>query len=246
MKLFGLIGYPLGHSFSKTYFSNKFETNGLGDCYFDLFPLEKIEEFPHLLQNHPNMAGLAVTIPYKETVIPYLDSLDDEAKKIGAVNCVQFRSGKLKGYNTDVIGFKRSFEPLLQSSHKKALVLGTGGAAKAVVFVLNQLEIPYLQVSRKSNADKGIISYEDISELLMETHTILVNCTPVGMSPAVDAKPAIPYQWLSSKHLLYDLVYQPATTLFLAAGIEKDALVKNGYDMLAIQAEENWRIWSEA
>lgn len=245
MKLFGLIGYPLGHSFSKIYFTNKFETDGLGDCYFELFPIEKIEQLPQLIGARPLLAGLAVTIPYKKAVIPYLDLLDEEAKKIGAVNCISFNNGKLKGYNTDVFGFERSFKPLLQVSHQKVLVLGTGGAAKAVLYVLNKLGLPYLQVSRKAKVDEGVICYEDISESLMETYTIIINCTPVGMSPAVDTRPAIPYQWLTSKHLLYDLVYQPATTLFLAAGIEKGAVVKNGYDMLAIQAEENWRIWNE-
>ncbi len=246
MKLFGLIGYPLGHSFSKIYFTNKFETNGLGDCNFELFPIEKIDQFTQLLQTQQHLCGLAVTIPYKQSVIPYLDLLDDEAKKIGAVNCIQFSNGKLKGYNTDVIGFELSFKPLLQASHQKALVLGTGGAAKAIMYVLNKLEIPYMLVSRKSNGAKGVIGYEDISESLMETHSIIINCTPVGMSPVDDARPAIPYEYITSQHLLYDLVYQPATTLFLAAGTEKGAVVKNGYDMLALQAEENWRIWNEA
>lgn len=246
MKLFGLIGYPLGHSFSKKYFTQKFEKEGLSDCVFDIFPLEIISQFPHLLQSQPQLNGLAVTIPYKESIIQYLDLLDDEAEKIGAVNCIRFCNGKLKGYNTDVTGFELSFKNLLQANHQKALVLGTGGAAKAITYVLNKLTISFLQVSRTPNVQKGIIGYEDITASIMNTHTIIINCTPVGMSPAVDLRPAIPYQYLTAQHLLYDLVYQPATTLFLSAGIEKGAVVKNGYDMLAIQAEDNWRIWNES
>lgn len=245
MKLFGLIGYPLGHSFSKKYFTQKFEKEGLDDCVFDLFPIETISQFPQLLQSQPQLTGLAVTIPYKESVIKYLDLLDDEAAKIGAVNCISFSNGKLKGYNTDVTGFERSFNTLLQPHHQKALVLGTGGAAKAIAYVLNKLKISFLQVSRTPNLKKGIIGYEDISASIMSTYSIIINCTPVGMSPAADLRPAIPYQYLTANHFLYDLVYQPATTLFLSAGIEKGAVVKNGYDMLAIQAEENWRIWKD-
>ncbi|MBC7866425.1 MAG: shikimate dehydrogenase [Gloeobacteraceae cyanobacterium ES-bin-316] len=245
MNLYALIGYPLGHSFSKKYFTNKFETEGLEDCFFELFPLEKITQFPALLQSHLSLKGLAVTIPYKQEVIPFLDEMSSEAKKIGAVNCIQIKEGKLKGFNTDVVGFEKSFVPLLASHHKKALILGTGGASKAVQYILQKLQIPFQTVSRRANTAEEILSYADVTENILKEYTIIINCTPLGMSPDVESRPAIPYQYITSEHYLYDLVYSPSETAFLEQGKRQGAIVKNGYEMLLLQAEENWRIWND-
>lgn len=242
MNLYGLIGYPLGHSFSKEYFNKKFETEGLEDCYFELFPLEKIDLFPGLLKSH-SLKGLAVTIPYKESVMSFLQSLTDEAKSIGAVNCIEFLPGGLKGHNTDVIGFERSFVPQLRSHHTAALILGTGGASKAVQFVLKKLGIPYLLVSRSAGIDS--ISYNEVDKELLQEYTIIINCSPVGMSPNEAEAPAIPYEFIGTQHYLFDMIYKPAETKFLAEGRSRGAAIKNGYEMLLLQAEENWKIWNE-
>ena len=242
MNLFGLTGYPLGHSFSKEYFNNKFETEGREDCYFDLFPLERIDMLPGLLQSQPSLKGLAVTIPYKESVMPYLQNISDEAKAIGAVNCIEFLPSGLKGHNTDIIGFAQSFTPLLQPNHSKALVLGTGGASKAVQYVLKTSGIPFLLVSR--TPDQGNISYTDISQALLNEYHIIINSTPLGMSPNEGAAPLLPYHFIGSNHYLYDLVYKPAETKFLQEGKSRGAVIKNGYEMLLLQAEENWKIWN--
>ena len=244
MLLFGLIGFPLGHSFSKTYFTDKFEKEGLGNCAFELFPIPDIQHFSGLIQSQPNLKGLAVTIPYKEAVIPFLHQMSDEARMIGAVNCIQISDGMLTGYNTDVIGFEKSFSPLLGPYHKKALVLGTGGASKAVQFILKKMGIPFLLVSRNPAQHAGVIDYSSICKELLEQYTIIINCSPVGMSPLVLEKPAIPYEFITSQHYLYDLVYSPAETLFLLEGSSRGAVVKNGFDMLVFQAEENWAIWN--
>lgn len=244
MNLFGLTGYPLGHSFSKKYFNTKFEREGLGGCYFELFPIENIEQFPALLKQNPGLKGMAVTIPYKQSVMQYLQEFSADAKKIGAVNCIEFLPTGLKGHNTDVIGFEKSFSPVLNTTHKKALILGSGGASKAVQFVLQKLHIPFLIVSRNSN--EGMIPYDAIDKTLLDEYTIIINCSPVGMSPKEGKKPGLPYEHIGSAHYLYDLVYQPAETLFLKEGKERGAVVKNGYEMLVLQAEENWRIWRTA
>jgi shikimate dehydrogenase len=244
MNLYGLIGYPLGHSFSKQYFTQKFEKEGLEDCFFELYPLENIGEFPGLLESNPTFKGVAVTIPYKETVITYLHSLSPQAQAIGAVNCIEFLPGGLKGHNTDVVGFEQSFVPSLQHHHTRALILGTGGASKAVQFVLQKLGIPFLLVSRKPAGDTTI-SYEQVNGELLKEYTIIINCSPVGMSPHENEKPFLPYEHLTFVHYLYDLVYKPAETQFLLEGKQRGATVKNGYDMLLIQAEENWKIWNE-
>ncbi len=241
MNLYGLIGYPLGHSFSKQYFTNKFETEGLEDCFFELFPLERIELFPELIDQHKNLKGLAVTIPYKEKIIPYLSSISDEAKAIGAVNCIEFTSAGLRGYNTDVVGFEKSFTGLLQPHHKAALILGTGGASKAAQYVLRKLDIPYLLVSRSTAP--GNITYQQLDESILTTHNIIINCSPVGMSPAEDMAPEIPYQFIGQAHYLFDMIYKPAETIFLKEGRSRGALTKNGYEMLLLQADENWNIW---
>lgn len=243
MKLYGLIGYPLGHSFSKQYFTEKFEREKIDDCIFESFPIESINEFPSLLKNNPSLKGLSVTIPYKEQVLQYVDELSEEVKAIGATNSIKIGEGKLTAYNTDIIGFEKSFTKFLQPHHTKALILGTGGASKAVQYVLQKLGIVFLVVTRKKQ-NENQIAYEEIDESIMKSHAVIINCSPVGMYPNDSIAPAIPYQFISSAHYLYDLVYKPAETLFLKKGKEQGAIVENGYKMLLLQAEESWRIWN--
>ncbi|MFY0253751.1 shikimate dehydrogenase family protein [Chitinophaga sp. 30R24] len=242
MKIYGLIGYPLSHSFSKGFFKEKFEKENIAGCLYENFPIPAITELPNLLAQQPQLQGLNVTIPYKEAVIPYLDELSKAAAQIGAVNCIQIENGRKKGYNTDVIGFSKSLQPLLQPQHTHALVLGTGGAAKAIMYALQQLGIAYTVVSRK--AGNGAVPYESLTQSVMEQHTLIVNTTPLGMYPQVDTLPEIPYQHLTSRHLLYDLVYNPAETAFLQKGAAQGAAVKNGHEMLILQAEASWEIWN--
>ena len=243
MKLYGLIGYPLGHSFSKQYFTQKFEKENLADCFFELFPLIKINQLNNLIQSQLSLKGLCVTIPHKQSVIPFLNSISEEAKNIGAVNCIEILPEGLKGHNTDVVGFEQSFISYLKPHHSKALVLGTGGASKAVQYVLGKLNIPFLPVSRVP-AGNHCIGYNKINKELLEEYKIIINCTPLGMYPNEDAMPELPYKYLSPQHYLYDLIYKPAETKFLQQGKQKGATIKNGYDMLIIQAEENWKIWN--
>lgn len=237
--LYGLIGYPLSHSFSPTYFNKKFATEGIGARY-EAYPLANINELPALLKTNPTLQGLNVTIPYKQQVIPYLDAIDDAAKTIGAVNCIKITDDKLTGYNTDWIGFTESLRPLLQTQHTRALVLGSGGGAKAVVYALQQMGIAHSIVSRTG----GDYQYIKLTEAIICQHTIIINTTPLGMYPHVDDCPAIPYQYLSAQYLLYDLIYNPAETLFLQRGKDAGALTKNGYEMLLRQAEAAWAIWN--
>lgn len=244
MKQYGLIGYPLGHSFSKKYFEEKFIAENIADASFQLFPIEKITAFEKIITDNKNLKGLAVTIPHKQAVMPYLNTISDEAKAIGAVNCIQVKNGITTGYNTDVIGFEQSFTPLLQAHHTQALVLGTGGASKAVQFVLKKLCIPFTLVSRTKNETENIISYEAINQKITEQFSIIINTTPLGMTPNEDASPNIPYNILTTKHLLYDLIYKPAKTQFLQKGEEQGCTIKNGFEMLILQAEENWKIWN--
>lgn len=243
MNRFGLIGYPLGHSFSQQYFNNKFKTESLNDCVFDLFPIENIDSFPELLHAHKDLKGLAVTIPYKQTIISFLTSIDEASSEIGAVNCIKISSQKIIGFNTDVIGFENSIKPILKPNHKKALILGTGGGSKAVQFVFKKLGIEFLLVSRSKNQQH--IQYQDINELICADYNIIVNATPVGMNPNNDKCPEIPYQLLNENHLLFDLIYNPAETLFLQKGREAGAQTKNGHEMLITQAEANWKIWNQ-
>ncbi len=242
MKVYGLIGYPLSHSFSKGFFAGKFAREGIRDCMYESFPIPEINELPALLAQYPDLQGLNVTIPYKQAVMSYLDELSPAAAQIGAVNCIHFKEGRKTGYNTDAIGFRRSLEPLLQPHHNKALVLGTGGAAKAVQYVLEGLNIPYKLVSRQASADS--ISYEQLDAATMASHTLIVNTTPLGMYPNVSAAPALPYEQLTDKHLLYDLIYNPAVTAFLQQGADRGATIKNGHEMLILQAEASWEIWN--
>jgi shikimate dehydrogenase len=242
MRQFGLIGYPLSHSFSKKYFTGKFEREGRGDCSYELFPLSGINELVPLLQKHPLLEGLNVTIPYKKQVLPFLDSSALPAG-LDACNCIRIQKGKLTGYNTDSIGFEKSLAPLLNAHHRQAMVLGNGGAAEAVMFVLKKLGIATELVSR-SIRPGSTLTYDDITETHMRECTIIINTTPLGMYPATDHCPDIPYRFITPKHLLYDLVYNPATTLFLQKGGAQGATIKNGEEMLVLQAEESWRIWN--
>ena len=247
MDKYGLIGFPLEHSFSKDYFNNKFAAEGI-DAEYVNFPIASISELKNVIQNNPDLKGLNVTIPYKEQVIPYLDKLNEDARLIGAVNVIRIKrkkkKTKLKGYNSDIIGFKQSIEPLLKSYHERALVLGTGGAAKAVYYGLQQLGLKATYVSRQKKSDE-ILTYSELTQEVMQTHNLIVNCTPVGMWPKSDDCPAIPYQWLTSKHFLYDLLYNPDETLFMEKGKEQGAFVKNGLEMLLLQAFAGWMIWTK-
>ncbi|NVO20257.1 MAG: shikimate dehydrogenase [Bacteroidetes bacterium] len=247
MKLFGLIGYPLSHSWSAQYFRQKFEELQLEDHEYRLFPLEKIENFPGLLSDHPGILGLNVTIPHKVTIIDYLDGLSKEAREIGAVNCIRLResAGSIEtmGFNTDCYGFRRSLEPLLEKYHRNALILGTGGASKAVAHVLNELGIQFRFVSRNPESPL-ILKYEELRKEILEQNTLIINTTPLGMFPDIKSYPDIPYQFLNKKHLLYDLVYNPSETQFLRKGRQAGAMIKKGIEMLQLQAEESWRIWN--
>lgn len=247
-KLFGLIGFPLGHSFSKKYFTEKFEKDKLTHCEYQNFPIENIEKLPGLIQSLPELAGLNVTIPYKESVIQYLDHVDKVADKIGAVNTIKvIRSGDkftLNGYNTDSYGFFHSLEPHLKNFHQSALIIGTGGSSKAVAFVLDQLGIDYLFVSRNPKM-KNHISYFDLCGPVLNNYQIIINTSPIGMYPNDQEKPDIPYDFVTSKHILFDLIYNPPKTNFLKTGEMKKATIINGLNMLHLQAEKSWQIWNE-
>lgn len=244
MKTYGLIGFPLEHSFSGKYFAEKFEQEGIQDCEYRLFPIENIKEFEQLKKQ--GIAGLNVTIPYKEQIIPYLDEIDEHAKAIGAVNVIQFKDGKTKGFNSDYYGFKDSLLNLLPKPfNSKALILGTGGASKAIKQVLIDLAIPFQLVSRKEGFD---FTYEELNakpKILQEYH-LIINTTPLGTYPKVEEKPDLPYKILSQNHCLYDLVYNPSETAFMRAGATQDAKTINGLEMLIGQAEKSWEIWNDS
>ncbi len=246
MDKYGLIGYPLGHSFSIGYFNEKFENEGT-DATYENFEIPSIEQFPEIIDTNPELRGLNVTIPYKEKVISYLDTLSPEARAIGAVNVikVEHRGKKvvLKGYNSDVIGFTRSIEPLLERYHKKALILGTGGAAKAIDFGLKSLGLETLYVSRYER--RGAITYQQVTAEVIREYPVVVNCTPTGMYPHADECPLLPYEAMDSRTLLYDLIYNPDETMFLKKGKVQGATVKNGLEMLLLQAFASWQFWNE-
>lgn len=244
MKCYGLIGRTLTHSFSKKYFEDKFARDGIKDCRYDNFELKDIQEFPLVLDANPELKGLNVTIPYKEEVIQFLNTQNDVVQEIKACNCIKIdNERKLHGYNTDAIAFQKSLQPKLKPHHKKALILGSGGAAKAIKYVLKELNINYLVATRKKEeADE--IGYEDMGNDLFASYTLIINTTPLGMYPNVDADPPIPYEYLTSKHFLYDLIYNPEKTKFLCEGEKRGAQIVNGYEMLILQAEESWRIWN--
>ena len=278
MNTYGLIGYPLGHSFSRKFFTEKFEKEGIDAQYLN-FEIPSIEEFPEIIKNNPELRGLNVTIPYKQQVMQYLDEISEEAKAIGAVNVVRIERpspqpspimgretmrnagnkpdglpikgdmseglrGSLIGYNSDVIGFVESIRPLLKAHHKKALILGTGGASKAIRYGLEKkLGMKTLFVSR--NAREGMITYEEVTAEVLKEYEVIVNCSPVGMYPHVDECPALPYEAMNENNLLYDLVYNPLETLFMKKGAEQGATVKNGLEMLHLQAIASWKFWEK-
>jgi shikimate dehydrogenase len=239
MRKFGLIGYPLSHSFSKPYFTRIFKEEGI-DAVYENYPIEEISLLPSILAD-PAIEGLNVTIPYKEDVIPYLDELSDAVRQIGACNCIHIQGGKKCGHNTDVTGFERSLLKKLLPHHRDALVLGTGGAAKAVYYVLEKLGIPCTRVSRVGG--NGCISYQDLTEELMARHQLVINTTPLGMYPMVEGFPDLPYDAVTPSHYFYDLIYNPAKTIFLQKAEERGAVIENGQDMLMIQADESRKIW---
>jgi shikimate dehydrogenase len=242
MKRFGLIGQTLNYSFSKEYFTHKFKSEGRTDHVYENYELDTIRAFPFLMERHPDLAGLNVTIPYKKDILQYLHTTDDAVKAIGACNCIRINSGRLEGYNTDWAGFRDSLAPLLEVHHVKALVLGTGGAAAAILYALSNLEISYVSVSRQPLS--GLYSYSDIDADLLAQHTLVINTTPVGTWPQIHEKPEFPYSAIGPQHLLYDLVYNPGQTAFLREGAERGAKTKNGYEMLVMQAEASWEIWN--
>jgi shikimate dehydrogenase len=243
MKKFGLIGYPLSHSFSKPYFEEKFRKLSLSGHSFETFEMKDISDFPALIRREKDLKGLSVTIPHKEAVIPFLTRLEAVAEEIGAVNCIKIEGESLTGYNTDAFGFRQSLRPFLDSNHTRALVFGTGGASKAIAYVLRSMGISLWFVSRsKGGADT--ISYSDVTEEVIASCKLLVNCTPVGMWPREEDYLSLPYSAITPQHLAYDLIYNPSDTVFLQKARERGALVSNGYNMLVFQAEEAWRIWN--
>lgn len=248
MNIYGLIGYPLGHSFSAGFFSKKFQEENIEAIYKN-FEIQSIEQLPEIITSHPELKGLNVTIPYKQQIINYLDELSEEARNIGAVNVVKIiRKGNkmlLKGYNADVIGFTNSIEPLIRKDyHQKALVLGTGGASKAVMYGLNQLGLKTRYVSRRKQ-DTNMLVYEELTAEIVGEYPVIINCTPCGMFPHVNECPELPYEAITTKNLLYDLIYNPDETLFMAKGKERGAIVKNGLEMLHLQALASWDFWQK-
>jgi len=248
MRLFGLIGFPLSHSFSAKYFAKKFETENISDSDYRLFPFEDISGITSFLEQNPDLRGFNVTIPYKVAILPYLDAITEAAESVGAVNCVKIDRNKsgvtLTGYNTDVYGFRESLVPALKPFHTNALVLRTGGAAKAVCYTLDELGIKYTLVSRTGN-EESILKYSQLSEGIIAGNLLIINTSPVGTFPDIDKCPDIPYQFLTNKHLLIDLIYNPAETKFLKLGLEAGAATLNGSKMLELQAEKSWEIWNE-
>nr|WP_309758850.1 shikimate dehydrogenase [Flavobacterium sp.] len=243
-KCFGLLGRNISYSFSKGYFTDKFNSENFAGCTYENFDIPEIDAFAEVIKNTSDLKGLNVTIPYKETILPFLDTLSKKATLIGAVNTIKItKKGKLKGYNTDYYGFKKSLQPLLLPHHKKALILGTGGASKGVAFALDELGIPYTFVSRELK--ENTIDYKRINATTFDNYHIIINATPVGTSPNVEAIPLIPYEFFTDKHIAYDLIYNPAETQFLKKAKQHGAQIKNGLDMLIFQAEKAWKIWNK-
>ncbi|QJD95910.1 shikimate dehydrogenase [Mucilaginibacter robiniae] len=260
MKKYGLIGYPLSHSFSQRYFEEKFAKEGITDAEYKLYPLQSVQDFQDLLHQNPDLCGLNVTVPYKIDILEEMDWMSEYAKGIGAVNCIRISSEspvlaafsgevglaghdfRLEGFNTDAYGFEMSLKPLLKSHHEQALILGDGGAARAVKYVLSDMSIPYKIVTRKAFETSTL--FEQLTPQDIEEHTLIINTTPVGMSPDIEAYPPIPYEYINSDHLLYDLIYNPEETAFLRKGREMGAATKNGHEMLILQAEKSWEIWN--
>jgi shikimate dehydrogenase len=242
MEQYGLIGYPLGHSFSRRFFNEEFFPEHHIEAEYLNFEIEKAELLLDVVKGHPMLRGLNCTIPHKQAIIPLLDSISPEAEEIGAVNVIRIREGHMKGFNSDIIGFMDSIRPLLKSHHRRALVLGSGGASKAIWAGLKRLGIEPTQVSRRSGGNA--LTYGDLTQEVMAEHEVIVNCSPVGMFPHVDECPDIPYDMLTTRHLLYDLVYNPTETLFMKKGSSAGATVKNGLEMLRLQALASWNFWN--
>jgi shikimate dehydrogenase len=247
LKLYGLFGYPLSHSFSKKYFTEKFAKEGITDCVYENFESRNAVDIRNIVADKKDLLGLNVTIPHKQQVVNAMDWLDDTARAIQAVNCVKIirseNGYKLNGYNTDAYGFEKAITPFLKPHHTKALILGTGGSSKAVAYTFNKLNIAFSFVWR-NDLFKGF-TYDGLNEEVITAHTIIVNTTPLGMYPDVDTSPPIPYEHLSGKHLLFDLTYNPPETLFLRKGKAQGATAVNGMDMLIHQAEKSWEIWNQ-
>ncbi len=246
MRLYGLIGYPLEHSFSEGYFREKFQREKIPDAEYRNFPIKQIGEVRDLINDHPDLSGLNVTIPYKEQVLSFLDKLDEIPRTIGAVNTILIRrkQGKVDttGFNTDVFGFYHSLSPLVEPKHGKALILGSGGASKAVEYVLKQMNIDVLIISRNPSGNQA--GYADLGEKVMKEHLIIINTTPLGTYPKTEGFPPVPYDLISPDHILYDLIYNPPTTRFLEYGMKRGAKTINGLRMLHLQAEKSWEIWN--
>jgi len=242
VRQFGLIGFPLSHSFSKGFFAEKFAKENIELTSYENYPIENMDSFISLWDSNPNLEGINITIPHKKSVIPFLNHASTVVEKIQACNCIRKYNNEWYGYNTDVIGFEQSLKPFLKPYHTKALILGTGGAAAAVEWVLTKLNIQYQFVSR--TAKPGVINYSDISPSIMEAHTLIINTSPLGMFPNVSEAPALPYEAITSKHHLYDLIYNPALTLFLEKGKQQGATIQNGLEMLHLQAAASWEIWN--
>lgn len=242
---YGLIGFPLSHSFSKGFFAEKFAKEHIVNTQYENYPIESVDQFHQLWQQEPQLEGMNITIPHKKAVIPFLDHTSTVVNAINACNCIRKYNGKLYGYNTDVIGFEKSLQPFLQPHHQKALILGTGGAAAAVAWVLQKLGISFKYVSRSSNGEEVII-YEALNNTILHEHHLIINTSPVGMYPHVNEAPNLNYEALTDKHHLYDLIYNPAETLFLTKGKERGASIQNGLEMLHLQAEASWEIWNSA
>ena len=242
MDQYGIIGYPLGHSFSRGFFTEKFQKEHIDAEYLN-FEIPDVSALPDILHRHPRLRGLNVTLPHKTAVIPLLDEMSHEAREIGAVNVIRIRDGRLKGFNSDIIGFMDSLRPLLQPHHRRALVLGTGGASRAVCVGLRHLGLEWTYVSRQPQ--QGMLTYADLTPSLLQQVPVIVNCTPVGMFPHTDQCPPLPYQALTDRHLLYDLVYNPLQTTFLRQGMHQGSTTKNGLEMLHLQAHASWHFWNE-
>lgn len=247
MKLYGLIGFPLGHSFSEKYFADKFQNESIEDASYRNFPIESIGQVMDMIKDNEDLCGFNVTIPYKQEIIPFLTAIDSEAGQIGAVNCVKIKRAsdktELTGYNTDAYGFRKSLLGLIGNARPDALVLGTGGASKAVKYVLSGLGIKYISVSRKASAES--MSYGQLARDVVDSHKLIVNCTPLGTYPKVEGCPDLPYEFIGGGHYLFDLVYNPPVTEFLRRGAANGAKAVNGYEMLVGQAEKAWEIWNK-
>ncbi|HLX92023.1 MAG TPA: shikimate dehydrogenase [Puia sp.] len=241
MRVFGLIGYPLGHSFSEQYFASKFSREGINDAVYRNFSIATIDKLPSVLFENPGLVGLNVTIPHKRNVIPFLTI--SEELPIPACNCIRIQGKTLSGYNTDVIGFEKTLVPQLKAYHRNALILGTGGSSEAVQFVLQKLGINFILVSRDPSK-KNSLPYSSLNKEMISENLLIINTTPIGMHPNVLESPAIPFEFIGTKHFVYDLIYNPSETSFLKGAKNQGATTKNGYDMLVAQAEESWRIWN--